>query len=129
MANFTFRFDPTTNIQLATWNDPNTALQPSRLNPVLGLPHRYFKVPRNGSLMRLLCRLESPAYEGPPDSLLGGNLFVPYWIETPYSSGPALEQDAGFSSIITFRCTTPGHYLLGVFRNAGGQQLLHFMCE
>jgi hypothetical protein len=134
MANFTLRptfslinSGSTPTAPNSNWIDPAGSL-PSRLNPTTGIAHRYLVVPR-GSLLYVMCRPDTGT-ELSPDTALGGNLFVPYWAEYPsLYAKPALVQETGMSSVIMIRFTTPGHYLLGVFRNNGGQQLLHITCE
>lgn len=125
MANFSALI--TTGATVKQWVDSPGAL-PSRLNPASGLPHMYYSCAPSTNLI-IMCTDTDGNNAGPADATLGGNLFTSAYIEAPSLAIPPIVPTFGFSSIMQTRPITPGHYLFGIYRPAGGSFLLHFTCE
>ncbi len=119
MANFTARF--TGGTVVADWFDPASLSRPSRLNNTSGIVPKYDRV--SGPLVTIACTPAGMA-EGVSDSFLGGNLFTCWFAEWSGVTIPTLFQAVGLSSVITFSPAAVGHYLIVIYRPAGGGQCL-----
>ncbi len=123
MANFTARF--TNGTTIAEWFDPASLSRPSRLNNTTGIGPKYDLA--SSPLVTIACTPAGLA-EGAADSLLGGNLFTCWFAEFPgLSLPPPLFQAVGLSSVIKFAPTAAGHYLIVIYRPAGGGQCLRLI--
>lgn len=132
---FLFKYvDPTTsysandwaNVVLSTWLD-DTA-NPSRINPYVEAPHKYYKVEVPTGTGRWIQVASIVDGLVKPDTDLGGDLFTYYWIEAPVSN-PLLSNPTGWSSICNAFVKNEGHHTLLITRKDGGSVIVHFDVE
>ncbi|HZL96815.1 MAG TPA: hypothetical protein VFB99_24380 [Vicinamibacterales bacterium] len=129
MPDFTAR--PTAGFTVEIWEDaefndpdPPAGLYPSRINPLPGAPHRYYRV-ITGSLVTIKATVGG--VEGPLDAALGGRLFTSSFGEWPiWPTGglPAISSPAGQTSVATFTPLVGGHLLFTMRRTDGGAVLI-----
>lgn len=109
--------------ELQRWTDPaGTAGQPSRLRSHPAHPQLYWL-----GKVGIPIVLEATPFESsptPPDAALGGRLFAPYLTEG--FGPPIFVSAAGYSSVITWTPTSPGHHVVGIRRPQSGAVLVHF---
>lgn len=104
------------------WRDPaDTPTRPSRINPIAGREHRRLRC-SVGELVQLIAVVNGVS--GPPDSSLGGRLFVGWFTEWP-GAQPVATPTPGSSSVRTFTPTVAGHYTYALHRKGGGGVILH----
>jgi len=119
MPDFTARF--TDGVQVLDWEDPASSTQPSRINPVAGLPHRRYQG-QVGTPIEFACTVGG--VEAPADGALGGRLFSVWFLEAP-AGEPMISTIGGKTSNQEFTPILPGHYLLGIRRVSGGAVFMH----
>ena len=105
------------------WVDTATVTAPSRLNPLVQYPHRYWRVPT--ATAQLILKATVAGFEGPADAALGGRLFTWSWVEQPSTAWSApIPPTVGWTSITTFPANHflghEGHYTLLCSRTGGG---------
>lgn len=100
---------------------PGGSSQPSRINARSGLPLRRY-VATTGYLQ--LAAVVG-GVQGPPDSALGGNLFLWDVIEAPVAYPVPILQDFGYTSIADVRLDVAGHYTIQALHAGGGSVLVH----
>lgn len=110
---------------LRRWTDPaSNAGQPSRVRSYPGRPPLYY-LGKNRSLVVL--KAVVGGVTAPADGALGGRLFEPFLTEG--FGPPFFSATAGFTSIVTWEPTSPGHHVVGIRRPSGGAMLVHFDIE
>lgn len=138
MANFSLSFTPVLiNATGNAWVDPVATLPnpyggaplaiPSRQNARYGLPHRYTRFLVNQEVRVFL----TPTGGGPiapPDSALGGNLFLAWFAEVPtgmisWNSVPGQSATQFFTPVVV------GGYCAVFMRSLGGGIVFHFTVE
>lgn len=132
MPDFTLR--PTAGVSVQIWEDPaydpvdtpDLGEFPSRINPLPGAPHRYYRI-IVGALVTIKATVGG--VEGPLDGALGGRLFTSSFGEWPLPGGlPAISSPGGQSSVATFTPIKAGHHLFTMRRTDGGAVLLPLYC-
>lgn len=121
MADFTTVFS--TGVTSAQWLDPAgpAGVPPSRLNARTGFPHTRWmgKVGTQITVSAVVAGVT-----GPLDSALGGRLFQSWFVQAP-ASPLACSSPGGQSSVQAFTPPAPGHYVVALYRQAGGTEHIH----
>lgn len=121
MPDFTAR--PTSGHTLVIWEDPESGGMPTRINPLPGAPHRYYRVITNSTIT---VKATVAGVEGPLDAALGGRLFTCSFGEWPTGGLPSVTGAAGQSSVVTFKAIVGGHLLFQMRRTDGGGIFIPF---
>ena len=117
-------------MSIEPWLDETgTSPEVSRLNPVNGVPHRYYKATIPTGTFRRIQIAASVDGLVVPDSMLGGSLFDISCIEYPSAGSPHVFQSSGWSSVFDIQVDTEGHYTFVVYRDGGGAHVLHVDVE
>lgn len=129
MPDFTAR--PTAGFTVQIWtdpafddpsDDPDLGEFPSRINPLPGAPHRYYRIVVG---LTVTIKATVGGVEGPLDGALGGRLFTSSFGEWPMPGGlPSISSPGGQSSVATFAAINAGHHLFTMRRTDGGAVLI-----
>ena len=118
----------TMSIQAWT-DDTGTSPEVSRINPVNGVPHRFYRAQIPTGTFRRIQIAASVDGLVVPDSMLGGSLFDMDCLEHASAGKPHVFQDAGWSSVFDVQVADEGHYTWAVYRDGGGAHVLHLDVE